>query len=69
MSNGSLENRVEALEAEISRLKRLVEEGKTAPGWKRMVGAFLNDPYFKQAMDYGRQYRESLRPGKKKAKK
>ena len=71
MAGGNLEERVTALEAELLRLKQLVEPQKPAPWWEEWVGAFLNDPYFEQAMKYGRQYRESLRPrkaGKRKKK-
>ena len=62
MSAMSLEDRMAALEAEVNRLKRIIEEDRSIPGWKKMVGAFLNDPLFEKAMKYGRQYRESLRP-------
>jgi predicted phosphoadenosine phosphosulfate sulfurtransferase len=64
MSALSVEQRLAALEAEVQRLRRVIDQEKLAPGWKRMVGAFLNDPYFEKAMKYGRQYRESLRPKK-----
>jgi hypothetical protein len=56
-----LEDRVAALEAEVTRLKRLVEDSKPA-GWRKLIGSFLNDPYYEEAMKYGRQYRESTRP-------
>ena len=71
MVGSSLEERVAALEVEIVRLKQLIEPKMPAPWWEEWVGAFLNDPYFEQAMKYGRQYRESLRPrkgGKQKKK-
>jgi hypothetical protein len=68
MSALSLEARVAALEEEVRRLKLTWERDREKAGWRKMVGAFLNDPYFEKAMEYGRQYRESLRP-KKKAKR
>lgn len=69
MAAGSLEDRVAALEAEIAYLKnQIIERGVQKSGWEAMVGAFLNDPYFEKAMKYGRQYRESLRPKKRKKK-
>lgn len=69
MPHGNIEERVAALEAEVRRLQQLVEPKKTVPWWEEWAGAFLNDPYFEEAMKYGRQYRESLRPrnsGKRK---
>src|SRR5262249_12812536 len=61
---GYVEDRLKALEADVARLKQLVEPAQAVPWWKQWAGAFLNDPYFEQAMKYGRQYRESLRPKK-----
>lgn len=69
MAGGSIEERVAALEAEMIRLKQLVEPQKSVPWWEEWVGAFLNDPYFEQAMKYGRQYRESLRPRKGRSRR
>lgn len=69
MAGGSLEERVAALEAEVARLKQLVERQTPAQGWKAIVGTFLNDPYYEKAMKYGRQYRESLRPRKARKRK
>lgn len=67
MAGGSIEERLAAVEAEIARLKdQIIDRGAKKAGWEAMVGAFLNDPYFEKAMKYGRQYRESLRPKKKK---
>jgi hypothetical protein len=62
-----LEERVAALEAEVDCLRRLVEGKK--PGWKQMVGAFQNDPYYEEAVKYGREYRESTRPKPRKQRK
>lgn len=69
MAGRSLEERVTALEAEVERLRdQIIDQGVKKAGWEAMVGAFLNDPYYEMAMKYGRQYRESLRPEKKKRK-
>lgn len=68
--NKSLEERLAALEAEVAHLRdQLVDRGAKKSGWEAIVGTFLNDPYYEKAMEYGRQYRESLRPKKKKKKK
>jgi hypothetical protein len=69
MAERSLEERMTALETEVFRLKQLVEPQKRGPWWEEWAGAFLNDPYFEQAMKYGRQYRESLRPRKVRKRK
>ena len=69
MANGSIEERVAALEAEVPRLKQAVLPRSNTPWWKEWAGAFLNDPYYEKAMKYGRQYRESLRPKKPKKRK
>ena len=66
----SLEERVSALEAEVSRHKqelesmpsRLVSAETTLPWWKARIGLFKDDPAYDEAMRYGREYRESLRP-------
>lgn len=69
MSALTIEERLTRLEQEVARLKMKVVDDET-PGWKKFVGAFLNDPYFERAMEYGRQYRESQRPkGRTKRKK
>jgi hypothetical protein len=69
MSAQSLESRLAALEAEVARIRQLVEPKETAPWWKAWAGAFLDDPYYEKAMNYGRQYRESLRPKPRKKRK
>jgi hypothetical protein len=70
MASENLEERVAALEAEVAQLKdQIVNRGAKKAGWEAIVGTFLNDPYYEKAMKYGRQYRESLRPKRKKKKK
>jgi hypothetical protein len=68
MSSQGIEDRLAALEAEVRQLRKMIDR-KGAPGWRRMVGAFANDPYFDEAMDYGRRYRKSTRPPKEKKRK
>ena len=63
MPGAPLESRVEALEAELARLK----EQLSAPvRWWEDIGTFANDPVYEQAMKLGRAYRRSLRPVAKK---
>jgi hypothetical protein len=69
MASGSIEERVAALEAELLRLKQMVEPSKPVSWVDLWAGAFLNDPLFEKAMEYGRKYRESLRPKPRKKRK
>jgi hypothetical protein len=66
-----LETRVAILEAEVERLRAKVEPGGTlpTPWWQQIAGTFADDAAYEQAMKLGRAYRESLRPGKPKARK
>ena len=57
----TLKDRVAALEAELLLLRLKVDK-HSKNGWRAFVGAFRGDPVFKRAMEYGRKYRESLRP-------
>jgi hypothetical protein len=70
-ANGSLRARVEALEAEVARLKeRLGETRRDKGDWvKEITGTFANDPIYDEAMRLGREYRESLRPKPRRPRK
>ncbi len=65
MTIKTLENRLALLEAELADVK------KRLPAKPRLEdaawGVFAGDPIFLEAMELGREYRESLRP-KSKAK-
>jgi hypothetical protein len=63
MAGAALESRVEALEAELARLK---EQLKGPGRWWEEIGTFANDPIYERAMKLGREYRRSLRPAGKK---
>ncbi|HYX40930.1 MAG TPA: hypothetical protein VE821_04495 [Pyrinomonadaceae bacterium] len=64
MATSELEERVTLLETEVTRLKQsLAQNGSDArPWWERIAGSFADAPDFEQAVQFGREYRESLRP-------
>lgn len=64
MAVAQIEQRVAALEAEVTLLKKKLE-AVTKPGspwWQEIYGTFADDPLYDEAMQSGRKYRESLRP-------
>ena len=66
MAAHSLEHRVAALEAEVAQLKKELQGRQEGADWHKIIGTFANDPSYDKAMEYGRKYPESLRPGKRK---
>ena len=64
MTSTAIEKRLAALEEELARLKGKVQGMETAsmPWWERIAGTFENDQVYKQAMNLGRRYRNSLKP-------
>ena len=65
MANETLEERVAALETEVGQLKQRSGPDKSpdaVPWWKKILGTFKDDPAYEEAMQLGREYRESLRP-------
>ena len=60
----SIEERLAALEVEVARLKQSQAETTKSnpPWWQEIRGRFKDDPAYVEAMQYGREYRESLRP-------
>jgi len=58
-----LEERVTHLEAEVARLKSKVEkDSSSSPWWEKIAGTFSDNPAYDEAMQLGREYRNSLRP-------
>jgi hypothetical protein len=58
-----LEERVAHLEAEVARLKNKVENDSSfSPWWEKVAGTFSDNPVYDEAMQLGREYRNSLRP-------
>jgi hypothetical protein len=68
MTQAELEQRVLALEAEVKQLKGgSGQPNKADPQWVLAhAGRFKDDPGFDEIVRLGREYRESLRPGRKK---
>jgi hypothetical protein len=64
MAVPEIESRVAALEAEVAQLKQRLEAvaQPARPWWRQIYGTFANDPMYAEAMRFGREYRESLRP-------
>ncbi len=62
MTTKELEKRVTLLEAELAEVKWQLP-AKAKPRLEDAAwGVFAGDPIFLEAMELGRQYRESLRP-------
>ena len=65
-----IEKRVTALEEELASLKKKVAgTGAQEPWWERITGTFEKDSVYQRAMKLGRQYRQSLNPGKSPRKR
>jgi hypothetical protein len=56
-----LEERLAHLEAEVARLKNKVEnESSSRTWWEKIAGTFSDNPAYDEAMQLGREYRNSL---------
>ncbi len=68
MSAKELELRLNALEAEVTSLKKKIEKAESngLPWWEKIAGKFANNPAYDEAMRLGREYRESLKPKPRK---
>jgi hypothetical protein len=64
MAVPEIELRVTALEAEVAQLKQRLDAvtEPAKPWWQQIYGTFADDPMYAEAMRFGREYRESLRP-------
>ncbi len=64
MSTPTLEERVTALEAKLEQIqqKKQGSEVEEPRGWRRIVGRFANMPGFEEAVQLGREWRESYGP-------
>jgi hypothetical protein len=57
--------RIARLEEQVAELTQQAPASPDVPEsawWKQIVGVFMDDPEFDEAMRLGREYRESLRP-------
>jgi hypothetical protein len=55
-STSQLEQRVAALETEVTKLKHQNEAMQTIqPWWEQIAGTFRHDPMYEEAMRLGRQ--------------
>jgi hypothetical protein len=70
MTVAELEARLTALEKTVEKLKERVDKGQDSsqPWWIAQAGTFANDPVYDEIVRLGREYRESLRPGRRKKK-
>ena len=63
MASSKLEQRVTALEAEVTKLKdRLEAKNLLPPWWEQIAGTFENDLIYDHTMRLGQHYRQSLQP-------
>ncbi len=62
MSNSEIETRLATLESELESLKLEFRSKRVKPWWEAIVGSFADDEAYDEAMQLGRDYRESLRP-------
>ena len=59
----TMEERVKSLEQEVAGMKAILGRSESVKNnWESTLGAFENDPLFKEAMSLGREYRESQPP-------
>ena len=58
-----IEQRVAALEREVSELKQQLKAGRAPDNWiERITGSMADFPEFEEVVRYGREFREAQRP-------
>jgi len=65
MVDGTVEERLLALETEVKRLKRQMQRVTAAadlPWWEQIVGTFADCPAFEEAVRLGEAWRNADRP-------
>lgn len=70
MTIAQLEKRLAALEQTVAALRAKVDHPVAPRGaWSREnAGRFANDPLFEEMVRLGKEYRDSLKPGRRKRK-
>ncbi len=58
----SIEERLSALEAEVTEIRKHLSTDDHSPWWEKIYGTFAESEEYEEAMRLGREYRESLRP-------
>jgi hypothetical protein len=66
MTLAQVEKRVAKLEKDVQQFMRL--PNTSAESWLSSAGRFANDPVFDEIVRLGREYRESLRPRRKRGR-
>lgn len=72
MTMKELEKRLAALESALAKLRQDKPQSvsrTSAEAWLADAGVFRDDPGFWEAVQIGREYRESLRSGRKRTAK
>lgn len=71
MKLAEIEQRLTKLEKALLRLQSPAAKvsKKTKRWWVTDAGRFADDPVFDEIVELGREYRESLRPNKRKGKR
>ena len=65
MSARTVEERLTAVKKEVAQLKQQLAKDKSQtaiPRWEKIFGTFADSESYEEAMQLGREYRESLRP-------
>ncbi len=63
MSQGTVEQRLDAVESAVADLRTRLEQVASPPSWiERVTGSFKDEPAFDEVLDLGRALRQADRP-------
>ncbi len=69
MTKAQREQRIQALQEQVARLKAMAEEIQGPQEWHKLIGLHADAPEaFEEAMRLGREWRESFRPKPRRRK-